>query len=541
MTERAGRGVLAAWLLLVIASMIAVALSHDLWTPDEPRYARVAQEMLDRHSWCLPYLNGEPYSHKPPMQLWLTMILAVLFFGGRVTPPAARLPSLLASPVVLWLTWRLARRFCGERGAAMLAPVILAGTLRFQESCASAHFDMLLAAFCLGAVECFLESEGRPGVGFWLLVAGGLFTKGPVALLVVFSFVAPWLVLRGTPKALFSRSSLAGMALCLALFGGWIWCALSSADAHYGEDLLYAQTFRRIIRGMSHPHPWYYYLTRSLPLELFPWTLLLPGTILHVWKEGGKRLAPITWWAVVGLSGFSIIAEKRGLYLLPLYPALSILVADFCDTHARKKRARLLVWGTVITAMLLLLLPAAAPHLARKAAERGIILGLPLVAAPLLAPAFCGAVALEAIRRGARKAAVGVLAAALPAASLVSAFTLYPALDRLKSSRRLCASLERIPDVFCYAVYRPGYSYHLGRRIPRLDTPSQVREALEEHHTIGLFVLDKDLGTLRKELASHPTERVSMRILMEKRTRDRTIYAVELRLQAANSDEGGSK
>src|SRR5258708_38143498 len=66
---------------------------------DEPRYAQVAREMLLRHDWITPVLNGEPWLEKPPLYYWQAMI-AYSIFG--VTDWAARLPSAFdASLLVL--------------------------------------------------------------------------------------------------------------------------------------------------------------------------------------------------------------------------------------------------------------------------------------------------------------------------------------------------------------------------------------------------------------------------------------------------------
>lgn len=80
--------------LLLAALALAVFLpgiaARDLWNPDEPRYAEVAREMLERGDWLVPHLNGQVYSEKPPLQLW-----AIAAFGllrGEVDVVAARLP-----------------------------------------------------------------------------------------------------------------------------------------------------------------------------------------------------------------------------------------------------------------------------------------------------------------------------------------------------------------------------------------------------------------------------------------------------------------
>ena len=41
---------------------------------DEPRYAQVAREMLERHDWITPVLGGQPWLEKPPLYYWQAMV-----------------------------------------------------------------------------------------------------------------------------------------------------------------------------------------------------------------------------------------------------------------------------------------------------------------------------------------------------------------------------------------------------------------------------------------------------------------------------------
>ena len=61
---------LAAWAVLAVASIWL----RPLWPVDETRYASVAWEMWLRGDFLVPYINGEPYSHKPPLLFWLIQL-----------------------------------------------------------------------------------------------------------------------------------------------------------------------------------------------------------------------------------------------------------------------------------------------------------------------------------------------------------------------------------------------------------------------------------------------------------------------------------
>ena len=88
---------------------------HDLWPPDEPRYAQVAREMLESGDWLVLRVNGEPYLEKPPLLFWAIAAVSVPF--GDITETTARIPSILAGLGTVVLTYLIATRLFGRRTA----------------------------------------------------------------------------------------------------------------------------------------------------------------------------------------------------------------------------------------------------------------------------------------------------------------------------------------------------------------------------------------------------------------------------------------
>src|SRR6266446_6625733 len=75
---------------------------------DEPRYAQVAREMLERRDWITPVLGGRPWLEKPPLYYWQAM-MAYAVFG--VSDWAARLPSALDATFLVLAVYFFLRRF----------------------------------------------------------------------------------------------------------------------------------------------------------------------------------------------------------------------------------------------------------------------------------------------------------------------------------------------------------------------------------------------------------------------------------------------
>ena len=74
---------------------------------DEPRYARIGQEMLESGDYVTPTLDGRPWLEKPPLLYWMEAGSYALL---GVSEGSARMPSaliaFLAALLLGWLGWR---------------------------------------------------------------------------------------------------------------------------------------------------------------------------------------------------------------------------------------------------------------------------------------------------------------------------------------------------------------------------------------------------------------------------------------------------
>ena len=108
-----------AWPALLVSALLLAGLQiwlRPLLPVDETRYLSVAWEMWSRGDFLVPYLNGEPYSHKPPLLFWL--VHGVWALSG-VSELAARLLPVLFSLLALWLSAGLASRLWPGQAASV--------------------------------------------------------------------------------------------------------------------------------------------------------------------------------------------------------------------------------------------------------------------------------------------------------------------------------------------------------------------------------------------------------------------------------------
>ncbi len=317
-----------AWLLLLMAALICRPL-----TPiDETRIVTVAWEMWRDHSWLVPHLNGEPYSHKPPLLLWLINLSWWLFGVNDLTP---RLVSPLFGLADLCLTTRLASEFWPEQDdIKRLAPLMLISTLPWTLWSTLTIYDMLLTFFALLGLLGIWRSATHSERSGWLVtglaIGGGILSKGPVILLFILpvALSAPWWAGRRPLEAwgawylrlLGSFLLGASIALCWAVPAG-----VEGGEA-YRNAIFWSQSAGRITQAFAHRRaPWWY--LQLLPILLFPWLFWPPSWrgLRHLRADPGTRLCLFYILAAVVI--FSLISGKQVHYLLPIFPACALLGA----------------------------------------------------------------------------------------------------------------------------------------------------------------------------------------------------------------------
>lgn len=320
----------ASWVLLWAIAVASSLLSHPLLPIDETRYAGVAWEMWSRGDFMVPHLNGEPYSHKPPLLFWLIHLGWAVFGVNEWWPRLV--PALFALGAGL-LVHRLGRRLWADGEIAALAPLVLAGSLLWLLFIPLLMFDIVLTFWVLCAVLALVAARRDGGLLPWMGVASatalGILTKGPVMLLHV--AVPALLVARmfdGSGRSAARWIADSGAAIALGAAGAIVWAvpaALAGGDA-YGRAILWGQTSGRMVDAFAHGAPWWWYLA-FVPLILFPWVWWprLWRAPFRAGSDPGTRLC--AWWGALVFVAFSLISGKRLHYLVPLFPVFALLVS----------------------------------------------------------------------------------------------------------------------------------------------------------------------------------------------------------------------
>ena len=329
------------WLGLVLVSLF----SRSYLPIDETRYVTVAWNMFLNHDYLVPYLNGETYSHKPPLLFWL-MNIGWQIFGVNDWWPRL-LPSFFALGAV-WMTQKIALRLWPQRPQiAYVAALVLMGSGIWAVFTTATMFDMLVTFFTvLGAWGLLLAWQGESKKGWAyvvLAIAGGLLAKGPTILLQVLplAVLAPWWMGASAQKISLKKwyfAILVAVVLGALILLAWAIPAGIMGGAQYQHEIFWGQTADRMVKSFAHRRPVYWYLP-MLPVMLFPWLFALPvwralSNATKAIQENGVRFC-IAWFVPVFVA-FSFISGKQPHYLLPIVPAFALLVARGWDEASAK-------------------------------------------------------------------------------------------------------------------------------------------------------------------------------------------------------------
>ncbi|HZE89062.1 MAG TPA: glycosyltransferase family 39 protein [Verrucomicrobiae bacterium] len=334
-----------ARLLLALAALLFVwnTWGYDLWAPDEPYFAEGAREMLVDGHWAVPHVNGLVTPDKPPLFFWLIALLSLPL--GHISSFTARTPSAAAAVVSIALTMRLGRRLAGER-AGDLAGLVLMTTYMFWDKARTAQIDSLLCCLVLVALSAFesLRSGAeRPlltGIVLWGACALAVIAKGPVGVIVPAGIGAATLAMDGALRTWRRYVPAAGPAVFAGIVSAWAIAATLGGDGEYSVWGAFKQhALDRAIFGMHHVQPPWYFL-EVMPFQLFPWTLLLPAALYDLSRRRSAESRFLLAWVAFPFLFFSAVTEKRELYLLPLCPAVAILVARFLTSLPSERWSR---------------------------------------------------------------------------------------------------------------------------------------------------------------------------------------------------------
>ncbi len=328
---------------------------------DEAFYAEAAREMVVSGDWLTPYYNFETRFQKPILYYWFA---ATAFFVAGIGEAAARVPSAAAGLLLVFVTYRMAKRRFDD-DTAWVAGLLAATNFGYVAIGRMALPDLPLAAFITLTTWAAFESldaghgRDRRDARRWLVLstaaaALGMLMKGPVGVLLPALIVLPSLVWRPAPPGggrvtrarwPWSPSDLAlAVAVFLVIAAPWYVAMVGEHGYAYLDRFFIGENVDRFATDRyNEPRSLFFYVPIVLG-GLMPWTPFVAGALLPLAtvRSRLRDLAVIDGrllvWMLVPLAFYSISVGKQPRYVLPILPPLAVLAASTIVRLVREER-----------------------------------------------------------------------------------------------------------------------------------------------------------------------------------------------------------
>jgi 4-amino-4-deoxy-L-arabinose transferase-like glycosyltransferase len=364
-----------ATLILIVVSLLAFLPGFFGIPPidrDEARFAQATKQMIETGDYIDIRFQNELRYKKPVGIYWLQA--GVVQAAGALGVPDAqtkiwlyRVPSLIGAIGGVLLTYWTALAFVSRR-AAVLAGLMLSASILLGGEARLAKTDAMLFATivaAMGAMARVYLHRGGSSAGsprwflpaiFWTAVAGGILLKGPLILMVVGLAAASLSLWERSARWLLALKPLPGLLWLLLLVSPWFIAILSKAGTSFFAESIGQDLLGKIASGQeSHGAPPGYYF-------LLYWVTFWPAATLTVmvapWVWSARQEPGVRYllaWLIPSWIVFEIVVTKLPHYVLPLYPAIAILIAAALDrgTVARERWAvRGIAWWFVLPTLM---------------------------------------------------------------------------------------------------------------------------------------------------------------------------------------------
>ncbi|RKY24788.1 MAG: hypothetical protein DRP62_02935 [Planctomycetota bacterium] len=494
---------------LIVCGVLLLAAVSASWTFTEKTLGNhecfvsiTAREMLQSGDWIWPTCNWQPRLNKTPLSYWLVAGIAKI--TGEVDEFTARLPSAVFAVLSVAAILYFVSRLLSFRIAAVSAAV-WATSLAYVRYAHNARPEMALTFFivlCLLSFYSAVTTQSRKRqvaymLVFWFGFALANLAKGPaplpLVLLPIFFYIAVFRQWKMLPKLL----PIAGMIIFLAIVLPW---PLAIAAKLNWDLAIWKREFIDRFLGTYRPggKPIYYYFYIMFQFAL-PWVAFLPMALaapfFRVWNKKRAVMQFLWLWFVIDLAFLTISGGKRQHYILPLMPAMAILIGILIEDMAFVQKAYTKKYAAGILRNHIVVIITCAIIAPIVVLIAGNIKG-PLHAARTNSQLLTAAVILSAITIVVAVAVAVLFAKRRPAAACSAVFagivvlimiayvSILNPLDYNRYSRDFSRKLAQIvpqsDNLVAYEYISNRSVHYFGRAIPEIKDKSRLYERYEQ-------------------------------------------------------------
>jgi len=313
---------------------IVAQVARDIWRSQTGLAGMMPSGSL---TWLYPTLGGAPYLNKPPL---IHSLVALAYSIGGVNEWTSRLPGALLTTISVPLLYGIGREIFLTRSSAIFSALVYLTLLPVVRNGRLAMLDGAILCFFLLLLWCLLRSRRdlRWGLGVGLAFGCLCLIKGMVAVLL--GAIALGFLWLDTPRLLTTGFIWGGILLGCLPAGLWYGAQWQHYGLNFITESLVNQSFNRIWLPVERNDgaPWYvfYYVLEILKYSL-PWLLFLPAGWRLVWEDRNLSWAKLVLvWLLGYLIPISLMHTKLPWYVLPVYPALALVVGASLSTVWRK-------------------------------------------------------------------------------------------------------------------------------------------------------------------------------------------------------------
>jgi 4-amino-4-deoxy-L-arabinose transferase-like glycosyltransferase len=345
---RARRWGAVGLLCLLLVLWFGTLEYRELFDPTEGRYAEIPREMLASSDWTTPRLNGYKYFEKPVLQYWITAAVYGLLGADEWT---ARLWPAVSGLLTVLLVFFIGSRLAGVP-AGWVAAAALASTFQFFLFSQVLTLDMGLTFFLTLALASFLASQDTRQTAVqrrnwtllvWAAMALALLSKGLIGVVLPALVLLAYVALERDWKLPRRLHLVPGLLILLVIALPWF-VGVQLRNPEFWRFFFIGEHFGRYVNEEFHRGgPWYYFFGVLLVGSL-PWTFAYLKAGIGSWRNrspGNFAIDParlLILWVIVIVLFYSLSASKLPGYILPVYPALALLLG----CQARQAKFRLL-------------------------------------------------------------------------------------------------------------------------------------------------------------------------------------------------------
>jgi 4-amino-4-deoxy-L-arabinose transferase-like glycosyltransferase len=322
---------------------------------DEARFAQATKQMIENQDYIDIRFQDEVRYKKPVGVYWLqagvvTTARALGMTRALTTIWLYRIPSLAGAVGAVLLTYWTALAFVSRR-AALLAGLMMASSILLGVEARFATTDAMLLATVVAAMGALarvylpeqrarldeaagtLAAWSLPAI-FWSALALGVLLKGPLIIMVVGVAALVLAVIDRRADWLMALKPLIGVIWFAALVLPWFIAIIGRTDDAFLADSIGHDLIPKLYsnqEGHGAP-PGSYFL-------LF-WLMFFPGSMLAglaapaVWaarREPGAKF--LLAWLLPSWIILELVVTKLPHYVLPLFPAVAILIAGIMEAR----------------------------------------------------------------------------------------------------------------------------------------------------------------------------------------------------------------